>query len=195
MLFCDQCGTEFASGILRQDSKYCTRCGKELSDFIKSQCVDLYSPPRGKTDANRKRSKPSEDDDVRAEKKSRKKDMGEEKEGGLEGSGRRETRGRPRKNIAVVIGADDDQTTSTTSREDEVEIDTEVPLSPSTFDGVLMQRDWEKGKEFVNQIFVSAMMFIFLPATKNIPPAQLDLVTPSQQPHKKYPLSRIVKLG
>jgi hypothetical protein len=128
MLFCDQCGTEFASGILRQDSKYCTRCGKELSDFIKSQCVDLYSPPRGKNDASRKRSKPSEDD-VRVEKKARKKDLGEGKEEGKEGSGRRETRGRPRKTVAVVIRRpDDDQTTSTTSREDEVEVDIEVPL-------------------------------------------------------------------
>ena len=41
-LFCDQCGTELNSTTLRADSKFCSTCGKALSDFIKSQCGSLF---------------------------------------------------------------------------------------------------------------------------------------------------------
>ena len=41
-LFCDQCGTELDSTTLRADSKFCSICGKALSDFIKSQCGSLF---------------------------------------------------------------------------------------------------------------------------------------------------------
>jgi hypothetical protein len=46
-LFCDQCGLEFGERTLRTDSKFCSYCGKPLSDYIKLQCVQLFttSPP------------------------------------------------------------------------------------------------------------------------------------------------------
>jgi hypothetical protein len=50
-LFCDQCGTEFSAITLRADSKFCSICGKALSDFIKQQCSSLFksSPKGGRT--------------------------------------------------------------------------------------------------------------------------------------------------
>jgi hypothetical protein len=46
-LFCDQCGQEFGERTVRADSKFCSYCGKPLSDYIKQQCVQLFptSPP------------------------------------------------------------------------------------------------------------------------------------------------------
>jgi hypothetical protein len=41
-LFCDQCGEEFGENTLRADSKFCSHCGKALSDFIKQQCSHLF---------------------------------------------------------------------------------------------------------------------------------------------------------
>jgi hypothetical protein len=40
-LFCDQCGTEFGDGALRPNSKFCSLCGKALSEYIKEQCAHL----------------------------------------------------------------------------------------------------------------------------------------------------------
>lgn len=50
-LFCDQCGTEFSAITLRADSKYCSICGKALSDYIKQQCNSLFksSPKSGRS--------------------------------------------------------------------------------------------------------------------------------------------------
>ena len=39
-LFCDHCGWEFSPKALRQDSRYCSRCGKGLSDFVKEHLYD-----------------------------------------------------------------------------------------------------------------------------------------------------------
>jgi len=47
-LFCDQCGEEFDEHTLRADSKFCSYCGKALSDYIKQQSSYLFqSSPKG----------------------------------------------------------------------------------------------------------------------------------------------------
>lgn len=59
-LFCDQCGTEFGDGTLRPDSKFCSLCGKPLSDYIKEQCAHLpdTSPKAGGRSDQRHRTAP-----------------------------------------------------------------------------------------------------------------------------------------
>jgi hypothetical protein len=60
-LFCDQCGTEFGDGALRSDSKFCSLCGKPLSDYIKEQCVYLVdTPPKssGRSDQRHRTAPP-----------------------------------------------------------------------------------------------------------------------------------------
>ena len=59
-LFCDQCGTEFGDGTLRSDSKFCSLCGKPLSDFLKEQCTHLpdTSPKAGGRSDQRHRTAP-----------------------------------------------------------------------------------------------------------------------------------------
>jgi predicted nucleic acid-binding Zn-ribbon protein len=125
MLFCDQCGMEFAPGTLRSESKFCPSCGKELSDYVKSQCVNLFSPS---TTPTRKRTGKA-DTPRSAEKNPRKKrsvdndkrDQDHDHETGKPGS--RETRGRRRKSTiqpnAVAEADVNDQTTSSSSREDD----------------------------------------------------------------------------
>ena len=44
-LFCDQCGEEFGENTLRADSKFCSYCGKALSDYVKQQCMSLFKSP------------------------------------------------------------------------------------------------------------------------------------------------------
>jgi len=47
-LFCDQCGEEFNEHKLRSDSKFCSYCGKALSDYIKQHSRHLFAPsPKG----------------------------------------------------------------------------------------------------------------------------------------------------
>jgi len=41
-LFCDQCGEEFGENALRANSKFCSYCGKALSDYVKQQCPSLF---------------------------------------------------------------------------------------------------------------------------------------------------------
>ena len=41
-LFCDQCGTEFGTATLRPDSKFCSLCGKTLSEYVKQQRNALF---------------------------------------------------------------------------------------------------------------------------------------------------------
>jgi hypothetical protein len=50
-LFCDQCGTELDATTLRADSRFCSICGKALSEYIKQQCTNLFnkSPKGGRT--------------------------------------------------------------------------------------------------------------------------------------------------
>ena len=47
-LFCDQCGTEFGAATLKANNKFCSLCGKELSDHIKQHSKTLFdtSAPR-----------------------------------------------------------------------------------------------------------------------------------------------------
>jgi hypothetical protein len=39
-LFCDHCGWEFSPGALRSESRFCSCCGKELSDFVREHVFD-----------------------------------------------------------------------------------------------------------------------------------------------------------
>jgi hypothetical protein len=128
MLFCDHCGAEFSPGTLRPESKFCTRCGKELSEYVKSQCSDLFNTPSWKTSGqldgmtSRKRANAAMSDDEESSR--RRNDISSEKYS--QEHGKRETRGRPRKSHSLHepnAAIDTDQTTSTTSREDD---DTEV---------------------------------------------------------------------
>lgn len=86
-LFCDQCGTELGALMLRADSKFCSSCGKALSDYIKQQSSSLFkSSPKGgriahvsyssPTSPNNKTSKKrkSEDHDERDHVKQAKRD-------------------------------------------------------------------------------------------------------------------------
>lgn len=56
-LFCDQCGTELGSTALRADSKFCSICGKALSDFIKSQRGNFKTSPKGAKVEEKKRGR------------------------------------------------------------------------------------------------------------------------------------------
>src|SRR5436190_21694891 len=44
-LFCDQCGTDLVAQMLRPDSKFCSDCGKALSEYVKRQSVNLLKTP------------------------------------------------------------------------------------------------------------------------------------------------------
>lgn len=59
-LFCDQCGTEFGEGTLRTDSKFCSLCGKALSDYIKDQCATLagFARSAGRSDQRHRTTPP-----------------------------------------------------------------------------------------------------------------------------------------
>ena len=47
-LFCDHCGFELKLGALRPDSRFCSSCGKALSQFVKDQSTGLLTPQRKK---------------------------------------------------------------------------------------------------------------------------------------------------
>jgi hypothetical protein len=88
-LFCDQCGTEFGTAALRPDSKFCSLCGKTLSEYVKQQRNSLFvksSPNYGKS---------SKSPGVANTGKKRKVSDEEEEESTSEGVKRK--RGRPRK--------------------------------------------------------------------------------------------------
>src|SRR5947207_8985835 len=108
-LFCDQCGTEFGATTLRADSKFCSICGKALSDYIKQQSGNLFkTSPKGARTA----------DDSKTYGKKRKNLDLDDDEASVDG-GPRKTRGRPRKGISQENGVVD--TTDETSTEENPE--------------------------------------------------------------------------
>ena len=115
-LFCDQCGTEFGTATLRPDSKFCSLCGKTLSEYIKQQRNALFvksSPSYGKSS---KSAGPT------MTGKKRKVEEEEEEESTSEGVKRK--RGRPRKyplKAANGTGADNGDTNDETSTEENQE--------------------------------------------------------------------------
>jgi len=46
-LFCDHCGTEFSPKALRAESRFCSSCGKPLSEFVKEQAYGTAFRSRG----------------------------------------------------------------------------------------------------------------------------------------------------
>ena len=103
-LFCDQCGTEFGAKTLRADSKFCSICGKALSEYIKQQSGNLFktSPKAPRTADNAKTY----------EKKRKNVDLDDDDEASA--SDRlRKTRGRPRRGISEANGVDTTDETST----------------------------------------------------------------------------------
>jgi len=117
-LFCDQCGTEFGTATLRADSKFCSHCGKTLSDYVKQQRNTLFvksSPNYGKT---------SKSTGVATPGKKRKVSDEEEAESTSEGVKRK--RGRPRKHpvkaangTSADIGDTNDETSTEENQESE----------------------------------------------------------------------------
>lgn len=139
-LFCDQCGTEFGIEILRTDSKFCTLCGKSLSDYVKKHATSvLKKPPKiGPSEGRRVPSRPAKRPAVArpTEKPSKKRknadaEIGvqeeEEEEQESDDEGRRNTRSR-RRPLPVSAEVDtnpDDLETSTTEGNQDTE-ETEV---------------------------------------------------------------------
>lgn len=123
-LFCDQCGTEFGTAALRPDSKFCSLCGKTLSDYVKQQRNALFvksSPIYGKT------NKPA---GVATPGKKRKVSDEEEEESTSEGIKRK--RGRPRKYpLKTANGTGDDigdMNDETSTEENQESEETEVVI-------------------------------------------------------------------
>jgi hypothetical protein len=104
-LFCDQCGTEFGTTTLRADSKFCSICGKELSDFIKQQSQHLFktSPKAGRSTDNAKIAL------------TKKRKIDEEEENGSDIQ--RITRGGSRNKVGQANGMAVDTTDETSSEE------------------------------------------------------------------------------
>lgn len=46
-LFCDHCGTEFTPKVLRAESRFCSCCGKPLSEYIKEHAFENAFRSRG----------------------------------------------------------------------------------------------------------------------------------------------------
>ena|SRR5277367_5416026 len=115
-LFCDQCGTEFGAATLRPDSKFCSLCGKTLSDYVKQQRNALFvksSPNYGKTNKS---------PGVVISGKKRKVSDEEEEETTSDGPKRK--RGRPRKYPLKPVngtGGDNGDTNDETSTEENQE--------------------------------------------------------------------------
>src|SRR5947207_12843246 len=115
-LFCDQCGTEFGATTLRADSKFCSICGKALSDYIKRQSGNLFktSPkaPRtaddGKTYGKKRKNVDLDDDEASVDDVHRK------------------TRGRPRKGVSQENGVDTTDETSTEENPESEETEEQV---------------------------------------------------------------------
>jgi predicted nucleic acid-binding Zn-ribbon protein len=122
MLFCDSCGTHFAPGTLRPESRFCSSCGKELSEYVKSQRAGLYSSPEQGT-ANKKRKSnaiASPGEASRLAENKLKKNPGSDDDKESPGV-KKGARGRPRKSTIAGHPTEtdtNDQTTSTTSREE-----------------------------------------------------------------------------
>src|SRR5271170_5642199 len=112
-LFCDQCGTEFGTSTLRPDSKFCSLCGKTLSEYVKQQRNALFvksSPSYGKTNKSA---------GVAISGKKRKISDEDEEESTSEEPKRK--RGRPRKYPLKVVngtGGDNGDTNDETSTEE-----------------------------------------------------------------------------
>jgi hypothetical protein len=120
-LFCDQCGTEFGAETLRADSKFCSICGKALSDYIRQQSVHLFklSPKSGRTSL-------STDDNKSLSKK--RKNIEEEEESASDN--RRRTRFSPRKQTGQMNGVVDNNTEETSTEENPESEETEVQVCP-----------------------------------------------------------------
>ena len=161
-LFCDQCGTEFGIEILRTDSRFCTICGKSLSDYVKKHTTSvLKNPP--KTGPSERRRIPSRSAKRPAvtrptEKPSKKRrnadaEIGvqEEEEEESDDEGRRNTRSRrrPLPVSAEVETNPDDLETSTTEGNQDTE-ETEVLMTVQI--DQLIKRALVRVKESVNQL-------------------------------------------
>jgi hypothetical protein len=121
-LFCDQCGTEFGAKTLRADSKFCSICGKALSDYIRQQSVHLFklSPKSGRTSL-------STDDNKSLSKK--RKNIEEEEEESASDNQRR-TRFSPRKQTGQTNGVVDNNTEETSTEENPESEETEAQVCP-----------------------------------------------------------------
>jgi hypothetical protein len=97
-LFCDQCGTEFSATTLRADSKYCSICGKALSDFIKQQCNSLFksSPKSGRSGHFGRESRDHYSGKSVGQKR-KSGELGNEEEDESNSDNFRKRRGRPKK--------------------------------------------------------------------------------------------------
>jgi hypothetical protein len=149
-LFCDQCGTEFGTGTLRPDSKFCSLCGKSLSEYIKEHATNFLktSPKAGRSDSRHITGGAKSNPVGRPRKKTNEKrkivDVEiDEQEDGQESDSEspRKTRSRKRRSqiSAEVDTNDDDLETSTTEGNqdtEETEVLVVVPLEPANKKGL-----------------------------------------------------------
>ena len=133
-LFCDQCGTEFGPTTLRADSKFCSICGKALSDYIKQQSGNLFkTSPKGSRTA----------DDAKTYGKKRKNVDLEDDEEVSVSDGPRKTRGRPRRG-GQANGVDTTDETSTEENPESEETEEMVCLSWNIW---LISGPWKRQKD------------------------------------------------
>jgi hypothetical protein len=130
-LFCDQCGTEFGDGSLRSDSRFCSLCGKALSDYIKEQCANFVeSPPKsaGRSDQRHRTAPPVYDGEKRTpsstpskKRKSADTRLSEPLESDTEGLRKTRSKNRNPKNSGETDTNDEDLETSTTENPESTE--------------------------------------------------------------------------
>jgi hypothetical protein len=149
-LFCDQCGTEFGTGTLRPDSKFCSLCGKSLSEYIKEHATNLLetTPNAGRPDLRHVTGQAKGNPVGRPRKTTNEKRKSvdvliDEPEDGQESDSEspRKTRSRKRPSqiSAEVDTNDDDLETSTTEGNqdtEETEVLVVVPLEPANRKGL-----------------------------------------------------------
>jgi hypothetical protein len=134
-LFCDQCGTEFGAKTLRADSKFCSICGKALSEYIKQQSGNLFktSPKAPRTADNAKTYG----------KKRTNVDLDDDDDEASASDKLRKTRGRPRRGIGEANGVD---TTDETSTEENPESEETEEVVFHSGNIRLISGPWERQK-------------------------------------------------
>ena len=111
-LFCDQCGTDLVAQMLRPDSKFCSDCGKALSEYVKRQSVNLLkTPPKS---GRRNRGYAANDTPKSFGYSGKKRKLIDEDEPNNDDAvGQMRTRGRPKKPHRNELDLDTTDETST----------------------------------------------------------------------------------
>jgi len=118
-LFCDHCGTEFSPKALRAESRFCSSCGKPLSEFVREEAFGRAFRSRGLLPSP---EDPINDDPITVSGGSKRKDRESPDVDGVMPSPAQSTPNRMRKGrrISIPVSANGlKQSTRDTSTEDQ----------------------------------------------------------------------------